>query len=477
MGILTAGTLIAQFSLAASALLLTRLYSPASIGEYSRLLAIVLIGGAFASLRWEFNLSRARNSERRHLVGLAMTSALLVALVLAVGSSKLATSAIPTHVWITSVFLGTVLLSWAQTFTYLAIATGSLKRVALGRGLQGLVQAILQPALYGFSVGGLIVGHLIAPAAAISVLVGRKPPYPLGFSRRKTLDMRLERLTAAVRQVLITARKFGRRATWNGTATLFNSAGAQLPVLFLALQSIELSGHYALAIRVLLAPALAFGIASAQFLMSRIALETSNPTESIRAKTAGQARFLAAIIFFLIGAGLTPLIFFGDVAFALVFGSEWTQSGTIVVILVPMVVVTAAASTFSLVPTALTFQKGEAFFQVLLFSVRLAGLVLGTVLHGATGAIFGYTITSVLGWSLYIRWSDRLFEVPHTRTQQRLFLSCLGFLFLFFTMSGASSLLDLPLAANVTMTSVLVLACGFAGFRTLRMWLIYDTDD
>lgn len=323
VAMIATGAALAQALLLLVSPLLTRLFSPEAFGLLGVFMAVAGIIGPSAALRYELAIPVAR-TER--MAGTLLYLGLIVAAALSALSGVIVILwaddigalldapalapylyLLPIHIFAMGAFLA--FSQWAVRRKHFSVlARNPLTRavattvVQLGAGITALGQ------------GWLIIGFFTGHVAAALGLVGR-------LMRREAEALRPPRRLRA--SLVAAARRFRRFPVFAAPQELLNALSQQLPNLVLAaFFGPAVVGLYWLTMRVLQAPAQLIGQSVRQVFYQRICdlLNRGGSSFSLMAKTTGALALVGALAF-------VPVIVFGPMLFALIFGEEWREAG------------------------------------------------------------------------------------------------------------------------------------------------------
>ena len=215
----------------------------------------------------------------------------------------------------------------------------------------------------------------------------------------------LPRLRGHIRKTWRSASRFPR---YNLAPALLNSATVTAIAPFAALlYGLAVAGYFTLATRVLAAPSTLLGISISGVFYPRIA-DALRRGEGV---TEPVVRLLAVLLLAPLPAfGLITL--FGPELFALVFGEQWVNAGTIAAILSPWLALNFASSVLSTFITA----KGELrrlfYFAFAESAIRIAALATGMPFASSELGVAVYSGSGVAISTFYVFWALRLAEAP-----------------------------------------------------------------
>lgn len=316
---LAALTMLGQFSLIAISPILTRLYSPETLGVLATYTAGIALGLTICTGRYELAIPIAKtNSDAKNLLALATLLALaspvpLLVLFLVLPQFPVRLGVLYRPDIVCALLVGLPIASIHQVAAHWCIRSQDYETVGLGRMKQGWGISLgqLTAAVLGLSSMGLLIADALGRGGGAPHLIRRAKE---GF-RAASFSPRL---------LLRTARKYIRFPLLSASGALINSAGLQAPTLLLAATfGPEAAGIFALSQRVISLPLRFVGSSVAQVYLGHTAeLLRENPS-GLRAnylKAAGTMGLLV-LPFCLLLAIIAPSAFSG------VFGAEWEPAG------------------------------------------------------------------------------------------------------------------------------------------------------
>lgn len=316
--------------------IMTRLYEPGAFGVLAAALAVVSIGIAVSSLRYDYAIPVAPSEEDAD--ALLVASVGLVAVVAAMtGVAWAAAAQLLEHVlgqpvaglvWLVAgaVFVG----GTVQALTMWNIRRRQYGWVAAGRFGQsaGIAAAQVGLGVVGAGTSGLVAGDVIGRCLG-SIL-------PLHAVVRALH-------APSARAVLSVLRTHAGLAGTLAAAALLNAAAFNAPFLLLpAGFGAVASGMYFLAYRVLALPAGLVGSAIGQVLLGDAAAARREQAD-LEALVVPIAAALLAVAL----PAYTAVAIAGPELFGAVFGAEWRQAGEMARILSPAILLWAVASPLS----------------------------------------------------------------------------------------------------------------------------------
>lgn len=384
------GTAVAQAIPVLGALILARLFFPDAFGAYSVWLGFVLILTVLLTLRLEMALPVMDDGRSRE-----EAAALIFVTILLVGAGVLLVAIV---LWglgaisgefagpwlLCSIVAAAVLTAASETWQGLAAADGTyriLVKIRIGRAASILLCQIAA-ALASREPEALILGHVIGLGLT---LIFAQRVRPLPFPAAAGLGPKLWAFW----------RSYSRFPTFALPADLINSVSAQMPLFILSLRfGAEVAGIFALAMRVLLTPV---------GLLGRSVLDVFRRYSAEAFRTRGEctAEYVSTIkVLFLFSLALAAGTFLlAEYLFAFAFGEAWRQAGTFAVWLAPLVALGFMASPLSYVFYVVGRQNVDLMWQISLFLVVMAALLIP---HDVKGTILAYSFGYSLMYVVYI---------------------------------------------------------------------------
>lgn len=391
VSVLVGGTAGAQALMVLAAPLLTRLYTPENFGllaVYAGLLALLSVA---ASLRYELAIPLPENQlEAANVLVLSLlvvllmtgTSSLMVLLAGEQIAQALNAPKLIKYFWLLPV--GVFLSGVYKVFNYWAVRTKAFSDISRTRVSQTLATLAIQ--LLGFKLG------------EVALLFGQASGQGVGSLRLAASALKCEEFkSCSWRGVLQAAKRYKQFplfSTWSG---LLNTAGTQLPpILFAALFNTSSAGLYALANRILKLPITVLGSAIGQVFFSDLA---KAQRESMLTLLVGKGvlnlvklSFPAAAIFMLVAPDL----------FLIVFGEKWQISGEVARWMTPWLLLQFISSPISSVYFVLERERLGLCFQIVMFSLRAASVLVGFVYFDFMGTLIIFSLVSAACYFIYI---------------------------------------------------------------------------
>ncbi len=320
VSVLASGTAAAQVIVVLASPLLTRLYTPDDFGVLAVFTAVLGLLSVVASLRYQLAIPLPDSEDDALAVaalgllivlGMALSSALVVALMGERIAFWFNTPALAPYVWLVPV--GLFLTGVYQVLKYWAIRAEAYPLIARTRLTQATGMVGVQILGHGLGPVALLLGRVVGQSAGILSLT-RSAFAP---RLRRVALLRPAQLGAVGRHF----RKFPLLSTWTG---LSSSAGVNLPPLLIAmLLGAAPAGIYALTHRVLSQPMTVIGKAVGDVFYRR----------AVGAYAQGDlGRTVETVYATLVALCLPPAVtvfLVAPTAFEWIFGADWAVAGEV----------------------------------------------------------------------------------------------------------------------------------------------------
>lgn len=339
LGALSSGTILSQALLLCASPILTRLYSPSSLGAAAIFTAVLGILSPAVCGKYEIAVVNSRSlSDARRAFSVATRIGLLISLTLmplifAVAATLGNLSDLPaveTYLYalpFATAFLGIYTAAFQYTVRSGGLLTASLSRIT--HALAFILTAIAIN--LAWDLNGLIIGIPVAWLAALLVLLTPSSRLHLGLLRW---------FSARDLEVL---RRHSRLPQYNAPTAILDGITCALPAIAIGFYTDFLTvGYYSLIVRVTLGPLTAVGSAVSTLNQHTIATQircNQSPAPHFRKLLAFLLIAAFAIVFLTAGAG--PMVF------GLLFGANWEAAGPFLRVLAPSIAIRFVASTLS----------------------------------------------------------------------------------------------------------------------------------
>lgn len=389
---LLAGGAVGHLAILLSTPIIARLVSPEELAHYAGPLAMSLILGSQATLRWETVMPYAGREEQGGLHRLALCSLFATtlagfALILLLNYvDVLQLSVTYMAVPVMSLLFG--LLAVGQMN---ALMDGRLHSISLARGTQGVAQAIFQMAAAALGQGseGLIAAHAMSLWAAVCIVrVGQT-----AFASSGRWSHARDAFSS-----------HWRRATYSTAAVTTNTVGAQAPILVLLQTDEAAAATFALVIRALQGPILLLGQSYSQYLTAEIASTRRElgPAHEVVLRTMSALLPVCLLIW--------SVLFLASPMSPTLLGQSWQLAPDTMRALSPFMAFLLISSSLSSVLPALGRHDMELKLQIALALTRILGMA--TVMPlGSYAVMHAYSISSCALYTLYILTISNLLKI------------------------------------------------------------------
>jgi O-antigen/teichoic acid export membrane protein len=364
--VVASGTFVAQLLTLLSLPLVTRLFSPAEIGAVALFAAFAQVAIRLGGLRYESALLLVRSENQlTHLMLLCLGLTVVVTAV-SMGTffavhrfDILGFGELPawTLGFMPAVVLGGTAFAVLRMWLLRSEQVGEIRRATIARSLGHFVVRI-SGGLAGLGLLALIVAELVAAWMAVGAALR-------AFMRQA------RRRTRALRLVLVRrlARRYAKFPLLELPSVLIDGLALALPIPIVAsLFGLEAAGLYTLAHRLLALSSGQVSGAVADIFQMRFA--TAVRADSIGAGRTLYWQVLKALALF----GLPPFVLVMVLApplTGLVFGERWSESGTLMAIMVPWLYGGFVVSTLSRVLVVLQRQELKLMYDALALALVL----------------------------------------------------------------------------------------------------------
>ena len=365
---LASGTSAAHLITMVTYLIITQLYDPVHIGDFSFFHSASVILVILGTLTYEYAivLPKAKRNGL-HLfaltVGLCLLFSLLLYLIFFPFANVIAGYFNVSGLVVFLIPLGVLFIGTFNALTYWLVRTDDYKSLSYGKILQSGSTAAFQifAGLGNFLSLGMIGGYLGGRFAANVYLLKK------GQLTKKVFDQfSFVRLKAL-------ARKYSEQPKFISFSRLLSQGAIEIPVFLISfLFNNQLLGFYGLAYRLLSVPSSFLGTSVGHVSYKHFTerFQKGEMLTSFLLKTWGG----------LFIAGLLPMfliLFFGEDLFAFVFGEKWVEAGTIAAIMAPVLLLKFVTAPTEKVLLVLNLQKVVPFFSFIDFAGRVSGLLIG----------------------------------------------------------------------------------------------------
>lgn len=389
---LVSGTTFAQAVSLLVTPILTRLYLPEAFGLLALFVSLASLLSVITCLRYEFAIPMVeRDEDAAALVVLCLVLTVLISMLAGLalaafhGDLLILLNAPGLAAYVKWVPWFICLCGFTSTFNYWQSRNRQFGRIATTNVLGAISTSGTKvfAGLAGYAHGGSLIGATVAGQA---IATGT-----LGFlTIRKAGRMMLNH--GRPRGVLALAKRYRKFPLYDVWGALINNASWQIPtLLFSGFFSPAAVGFYALAFRFIQLPMSLIGNALGQAFYPRIA--------SAHARGETWNMLMLAVFRRLVALALFPAILFavaGPDLFAAIFGQAWSESGVIAQILSLWVFWWFISSPLSLVFNATERQDRLLVYHMVIFTTRLAAILIGSLRQDLHLALWLFSITGAL---------------------------------------------------------------------------------
>ena len=204
-----------------------------------------------------------------------------------------------------------------------------------------------------------------------------------------------------VKYVMSRYKKFPLISSWSA---LLNASSVQLPViLFSSVFSPAVAGYYSLSHRILSLPISLIGASVGNVFLERAA-KSQNDIVDLRKITIDVYKrmlLLGSVIF-------SFIVFYGDILFAFVFGSDWREAGRFAQWIAIWLVFSLCYSPISILYIITEKQLENLVFQIILFFSRISVVVIATLYNDVRIVL---SIFCMISATVYFLGTLRLFQI------------------------------------------------------------------
>ena len=389
---LSFSALVAQSLILLATPILSRLYNPEDFAALALFMAIYLIVGVAANLKYDQAIMLPKhNGESRTVFLLGLTTSIIVGLTLLfllflsfyfLGTIK----NLPSYSFLSMGCLMGVIFSSYLCSNVMLNRREEYSRLAKIPVFQNILIVILAFALaFSNSQSGLIIAQALGITIATLISLYFNREYLLrGWSLSKMIGV-MKTYSANPKFLLPPA--------------LLDSVSQYLP-LFLILMYFDsfIGGQFAMSWRIMMIPMALIGVSISQVFFQRFSAQKDD--------LIGKKRELIKTWKVLAFIGLPPLmllLFFGEEIFIYVLGAKWSEAGILATLLAPMFYVRLIFGPTSTGFMILGMQRYVFWYGSIMLILRPLTLVLGFEYVGLYFGVMIYSIFEVLTVILYQR--------------------------------------------------------------------------
>jgi lipopolysaccharide exporter len=321
-GMITLGSVAAQFVLLATTPILSRLFTPADFGNLSLLLVTATIGGSVAALCYDTAVLLPRSEvlsaalfRLAFFLSIVGGAVCLVVYWLFLQFSGAAPEGWALALNLALVYLGIVTTTWFNLFGTILGRSNRYRSVAFSKFNNSALPSFFQiiSGLAGFQAVGLQIGRVLGQ---IACLVPMAANLPAGFRLSELMRPRWKRMAAVARQFRETVMHLPRVLLVRGSTSL-------PPVLLLMFYGPTIAGLYFLADRLVQRPGVMLSDSLTRLPMKVFAEQVREQRPIF--KLAFRYTVLTTI---LVLPAVIILAVFGDWIFGVLFGANWIPAAS-----------------------------------------------------------------------------------------------------------------------------------------------------
>jgi len=367
MLVTASGSIVSQAILVISTPILTRLYSPEAIGQYSAFIALVTTLAVVVTLNYEIAIPLARDTREANAILILTLAATTVVSMVVWGG--LATSGqvifgllgIPYQSYYPHITLALLLLiGVTKVLSYWLIRERQFGLSSIAKIGQSLSQSITQVSLGAVSHSsfGLLAGQMVSQLGFLIIA---------GTSVLKTFTL------SSIHEIIGSSRRHYRFPLITIWSCLIHAIAANmLSVALISLHGAAVAGQFALCFRVLQLPVNFVGASLAQVLYP--AAVEARDSVKLDELILGTLNGLNAFAFPVFSA----LLLVSPELFSMAFGARWEDAGVYTRVLLPWVLLSLYSVSLSILVSVLDEQAKEFKFQLLYLFLTMLGVVLAS---------------------------------------------------------------------------------------------------
>lgn len=320
--VVAGGTIFTQFLNAVLTPIITRIYTPAEYGVVTLYLSVLSMMVVICSLKYEWGIPIADNDEKAiNVLGLCVViltgTTLIVFMLLFLVNDVYLTNIIgeklinykyyvPVGIFFAGLY--NIFLQWNYREKTFNVITKTKITQALAQSLSKIGLGLL-------NIGsiGLIIGTILGHSSGLTAL-------------SKNLFLSKKRLIKKINknEILWCAKRYKDYPIYSATSQFMNSAGLNLPQIFLALLfSSQVTGAFGLASSMIGMPVTLIGKSVGDVYYAEVAsIGKTNPKRLMSLSNELIKRLVLIALF-----PTLFLLFFGPLFFSIVFGVKWIEAG------------------------------------------------------------------------------------------------------------------------------------------------------
>lgn len=395
VGLLAAGTAVAQLISFGVSPILSRIYQPAEFGLLGVFVGIAAIAAVVVSLRLDLAVVVPESDDEAEdvvvvgILAVTVMTALAAVLVVLFGSSLAEALGEPGLTPLLSylpLYLGAT--GTYQMFNFWSTRNSRFAPLAVIEAIRASFVAGLQLGLgvLRWGVRGLVLGQVLGPVVLALGLGGVTVRNdPALFRRRVSF--------ARAREVL---GRFSNFILYGTPQALVNSINSSLPALVLTVTfNAGIAGFYLMAHRMIAAPISLLGRSTRQVIYPQLSRAMAEGTAFVSAVRTTSTLAAIAVV------PVAIVVLAGPSLFAWLLGSEWRTAGEFARYLVVWLAVAFVnIPSVSLIPL-LEMQRWHAIYEVIYLAARFLALFLGSRGGDPLEGIFWFAVVGV-GFNLVL---------------------------------------------------------------------------
>lgn len=404
---LASGTSVAHLITMAAYLVITQLYDPVHIGDFSFFHSASVILVILGTLTYEYAIVLPKSKKNGlHLfaltLGLCILFSFLLYLIFFPFADLIAGYFNVSGLVVFLIPLGVLFIGTFNALTYWLVRTDDYKSLSYGKILQSGSTAAFQilAGLGNWLSLGMIGGYLGGRFTANIYLLLRGQ-----LTKKVFAHFSFKRLK-------VLARKYSEQPKFITISRLLSQGAIEIPVFLISfLFNNQLLGFYGLAYRLLSVPS--------SFLGTSVGHVSYKHFTDRYQKGQKITVFLLKTWGGLFVTGLLPMVlilFFGEDLFAFVFGEKWIAAGTIASIMAPVLLLKFVTAPTEKVLLVLNLQKVVPFFSFVDFVGRVSGLLIGYLYNDFYFGII--LMTAFQGFAIILLNSYILYQVHKSDSTQ-----------------------------------------------------------
>lgn len=389
-------TFIAQLLPALLSPVLTRIYTPENFGFYSLMLSISGLMVIVFSAKYELAILLPKNDlDIRHVVQLTLSTIVFLTCISIVIASLLNVFGLFTNYYILIIIaiFFSLFCAFYNVASYILIYLKTFKALSINRLLKSVITIVTSIifGLYFKSINGLIIGALVgqitSTVGAFYIINSKSIVFSSLYKNYQLSNLKLK------------AIEYSRFPKFSLPSDLINSFISQLPlIIILNYFGSKEAGYFSFVYTVIGLPLTVLSGAILDTFKQRATEEFKLNNSCIKAY---KSTFL---LLFIIGVLPTIIILiWGQVLFSLIFGSNWSVSGTYASILMIMFFIKFLSSPLSYTFILANKQKLDFKLHLIMMLLVVLTIVLCVLIFKQISfLIWGFTISFSFVYLVYL---------------------------------------------------------------------------